>query len=90
MSASLQPSASPLLAASPPSLLGQSVRTRAVLARGMSSALAEGGLRFEPATLSFRDVSYAVTLKDGSSRTLLRGVSGVVRPGRLHALMGAR
>lgn len=88
--ASLQPPTSSPSAVNPTSLLGQSVRTRAVLARGASSSLAEGGLHFAPATLSFRDVSYTVTLKDGSSKTLLRGVSGVVRPGRLHALMGAR
>jgi ABC-type multidrug transport system ATPase subunit len=48
-------------------------------------------LPFTPATLSFSGLSYTVTLPDKArtQKQLLRGVSGIARPGTLTALMGA-
>lgn len=49
------------------------------------------GLPFEPATLVFKDVTYSVPDPKTKGKTqipLLRGISGVCRPGSLTALMG--
>jgi energy-coupling factor transporter ATP-binding protein EcfA2 len=55
-------------------------------------------LPFVPTTLTFKDITYSVTVKaasgDGDAgsttkKTLLRGVSGFVTPGSMVALMGA-
>lgn len=47
--------------------------------------------QFEPVTLAFKDLKYFVPNPDGTSSELelLKGVSGVFRPGVLTALMGA-
>ena len=46
-------------------------------------------LPFVPATLTFTDVGYSVTLKKGGDKALLVGVSGAFTPGKMIALMGA-
>lgn len=53
------------------------------------SSAATSGLRFAPATLAFRNVNYDVVLPSKETRRLLRGVTGVARPGTMTALMGA-
>jgi ABC-type multidrug transport system fused ATPase/permease subunit len=45
-------------------------------------------LPFTPMTVVWRDLCYAVTLRDGSSKQLLHGITGVALPGRCQALMG--
>ena len=52
-------------------------------------ASAASVLPFSPLPLAFRGLTYAVTLPTGEVRTLLRGISGFARPGRMLALMGA-
>ncbi|KXZ53267.1 hypothetical protein GPECTOR_7g1161 [Gonium pectorale] len=42
----------------------------------------------EPVTLSWQDLHCTLKLKDGSTKPILQGVSGVARPGRLVGLMG--
>ena len=46
-------------------------------------------LPFTPMTVAWRSLRYTVKLADGSSRTLLNGISGVAQPGHFVALMGA-
>lgn len=47
-------------------------------------------LPFEPATLAFRNITYDVThSQTKKSVRLLRGITGVARPGTMTALMGA-
>ena len=50
---------------------------------------ASRALPFAPMTVVWRDLTYSVTLRDGSTKTLLRGITGVALPGRTVALMGA-
>lgn len=50
-------------------------------------------LALEPMTVAWKDITYTVTLSKqagGGFKTLLRGISGYAKPGRLLALMGAR
>ena len=66
--------------------LALSVRATAAVARGQKA------LPLTPMTVAFSDMTYVVTLPKhlgGGEKTLLRGISGVARPGRLLALMGA-
>lgn len=46
-------------------------------------------LPFTPATLSFTDIAYSVTLKDKSTKVILKNIHGVAQPGTMTALMGA-
>ena len=47
-------------------------------------------LQFEPATLAFRAITYDVVHSQTKKTTrLLRGVTGIARPGTMTALMGA-
>lgn len=46
-------------------------------------------LPFTPMSVAWRALRYTVKLADGTSRTLLNGISGVAQPGRFVALMGA-
>jgi ABC-type multidrug transport system ATPase subunit/ABC-type multidrug transport system permease subunit len=50
---------------------------------------ASRALPFAPMTVVWRDLSYSVTMRDGSQKQLLRGISGLALPGRSVALMGA-
>lgn len=50
---------------------------------------ASSGLPFQAVSLSFEDITYEVTVAKGAVKPLLRGISGVARPGTLTALMGA-
>ena len=44
--------------------------------------------RFKPWVLAFKNVWYSVDLPSGETVTILRGVTGVAKPGRLTGLMG--
>ena len=46
-------------------------------------------LPFTPMSVAWRALKYTVKLADGTSKTLLNGISGVAQPGRFVALMGA-
>ena len=46
-------------------------------------------LPFTPMSVAWRALRYTVKLADGSSKTLLNGISGAAQPGRFMALMGA-
>jgi ABC-type multidrug transport system ATPase subunit len=46
-------------------------------------------LPFQPVSLSFEGITYEVTVGKGAIKPLLRGITGVARPGTLTALMGA-
>lgn len=48
-----------------------------------------GTVDVEPVSLIFKNVSYAVKLADGSTKELLKDVSGFAKPYTLTALMGA-
>jgi ABC-type multidrug transport system ATPase subunit len=54
-----------------------------------SNLASSSSFPFSPGTLTFDAVSYAVTLPDKSSKSLLRGISGFATPGTMTALMGA-
>jgi ABC-type multidrug transport system ATPase subunit len=59
---------------------------------GHNSAPLFNPIAFEPMTVVFRDIHYAVKLPKragGASKTLLRGISGYALPGRVTGLMGA-
>ena len=63
----------------------------AVAPTSPTSAAAASALPFEPITLSFAGVKYTVTLpdKEKTQKCLLSGVSGIMKPGSMTALMGA-
>lgn len=57
-----------------------------------SSTTTTQALPFTPMTVAFSDITYLVNLPKhlgGGEKTLLRGITGVAKPGRLLALMGA-
>jgi ABC-type multidrug transport system ATPase subunit/ABC-type multidrug transport system permease subunit len=65
-------------------------REGAVSSSATAARVSSQVLPFTPVTLSFEDITYSVELpKKGGTKQLLRGISGVAKPGSLTALMGA-
>ena len=65
---------------------------RAPVASVSEQKTVQKALPLTPMTVAFTDITYTVTLPKhlgGGEKTLLRGISGVARPGRILALMGA-
>ena len=56
-----------------------------------TTSAASSALPFQPATISFTDVRFTVTLSDKAKtqKVLLSGITGLCRPGTMTALMGA-
>ena len=55
----------------------------------MKSGNGNSVLDLKPRTLTFRNLSYTITLPDKTERMLLRGINGYSKPGTLTALMGS-